>query len=319
MGAEGVITGILGEVVARVSTLDGGKVAGYIPQLALADPSACGVALSSMDGEVCSAGDAEAAFTVQSVSKPFVYALSLAAQGLDEVTRWVGAEPSGEAFNAISLEAGTGRPANPMINAGAIVVTGLVDPGEILPFLSAFAGRALDVDEETYRSETATGDRNRALAYLMRAAGSLPGEPGPILDAYFRQCSIRVTTRDLAVMAATLANGGRNPVTGVEVVAEPVAVLVQAVMASCGMYDAAGDWLLRVGLPAKSGVSGAVIASSPGRCGVAAYSPPLDATGSSVRGVAAVRMLSERFGLHLMHNPTAREEDRLGLGGTMPA
>ncbi|HEY1175197.1 MAG TPA: glutaminase A [Phytomonospora sp.] len=318
MRTDLVITGILDDVHARMTALREGTVADYIPQLATADPDACGIALASLDGAVATAGDATA-HTIQSVSKPFVYALALARRGLADVTRWVGAEPSGEAFNAISLEAGTGRPANPMINAGAIVVTGLVAADEILPNLSAFAGRALDVDEDTYASELATGDRNRALAYLMRAAGALPGEPGPILDAYFRQCSIRVTTRDLAVMAATLANGGRNPVTGEVVVAEPIAVGVQAVMASCGMYDAAGDWLLRVGLPAKSGVSGAVIATSPGRCGVAAFGPRLDATGSSVRGTAGVRMLSERFGLHLMHSPTTRESARLRLGGTMPS
>ncbi|MEV0648200.1 glutaminase A [Phytomonospora sp. NPDC050363] len=319
MTAAEAVAEILRQIAGEVESHEDGHVADYIPQLALADPAVFGLAMASMDGEVGGAGDPRAPFTIQSISKPFVYALALADHGLDAVSRWVGAEPSGEAFNAISLEAGTGRPANPMINAGAIVVSGLVEADEILPFLSAFAGRALDVDEAAYASEAATGDRNRALAYLMRSAGALPGEPGPLLDSYFRQCSIRVTATDLAVMAATLANGGRNPVTGAEVVAEPVAVLVQAVMASCGMYDAAGDWLLRVGLPAKSGVSGGVIATSPGRCGVAAFSPRLDPTGASVRGVAAVRMLSDRFGLHLMHNPSVREEQRLGMRGTIPS
>ncbi|WP_405621156.1 glutaminase A [Streptomyces sp. NBC_01508] len=306
VSATDVITDALVELQRRVATLDEGEVASYIPQLATADPSTFGIALTSMGGNHYWSGGVDTPFTLQSVSKPFVYALVLAELGLDEVTRWVGAEPSGEGYNAISLEPGTGRPANAMINAGAIVTTALV-PGtneeerfrRILDCLGRFAGRRLDVDEAVRASESETGDRNRALTYLMHGAGSLPGGPDGV-ETYFRQCSVRVTTADLAAMAATLANGGVNPSTGESVVPEPVAVQVLAVMASCGMYNSSGDWLLRVGLPAKSGVSGGLIAASPARFGIAVHSPPLDAMGTPVRGVAVLRELSERFGLHLM-------------------
>lgn len=312
MAAVGAVSRALAELHARLAIVDDGAVADYIPQLALADPAAFGLALVSMDGHRYTAGDALAPLTIQSVSKPFVYALALAELGLDAVTARVGAEPSGEAFNAISLEPGTGRPANPMINAGAIVTTSLIpaaDPAarfeRILACLSAFAGRPLDVDEAVYASESRTGDRNRALAYLMRGAGSLTVDVEEAVDVYFRQCAVRVTAADLAVMAATLAGGGVNPVTGEPVVPELTAERVLAVMATSGMYDAAGDWLLRVGLPAKGGVSGALIACSPARVGIAAYSPPLDAVGNPVRGVLALRELSERYALHLMHHPGA--------------
>ncbi|MGW0936539.1 glutaminase A [Streptomyces sp. NPDC002666] len=308
--ATGAVTDALRELHSTYAGVDEGELADYIPQLALADPGAFGLALISMDGHRYSTGDAGVPFTLQSVSKPFVYALALSLLGLDEVSRWVNAEPSGEAFNAISLERGTGRPANAMVNAGAIVTTALIPDtpvaprfGRILDCLSRFAGRRLDVDEEVYASEAATGDRNRALAYLIRSTGPLPVDPVAAVETYFRQCSVRVTALDLAAMAATLAHGGVNPLTGDRVVAEPVAAQVLAVMATCGMYDASGDWLLRVGLPAKSGVSGGVIAAGPARFGLATYSPLLDRTGTSVRGRLAIGMLSERLGLHLMHNP----------------
>ncbi|MFF0739246.1 glutaminase A [Streptomyces sp. NPDC004111] len=307
------VTDSLHEMHQRLSALREGKVADYIPQLALADPDDFGVALVSMAGHVYRAGKADTPFSIQSVSKPFVYALALSDLGPQELLRHVGVEPSGNPFNAISLEPDTGRPANPMINAGAIATTALVresDPAarfaRIRAFLSAFAGRELDVDEDVYASEAATGDRNRALAYLMHSAGSLHADPEETVDTYFRQCSVRVTATDLAVMAATLANGGRNPVTGNQVVSEPIVVRTLAVMASCGMYDGAGQWLLDIGLPAKSGVSGGLIAASPARFGVAIYSPPLDPSGNPVRAVAALGEVSERFGLHIMHMPGLR-------------
>ncbi|MCX5345638.1 glutaminase A [Streptomyces atratus] len=308
--AAEAVTDALRELHTRFAGLREGQLADYIPQLALAEPDAFGLALISMDGHRYSTGDADAPFTMQSVSKPFVYALALSVLGLDEVGRWVNAEPSGEAFNAISLEPVTGRPDNAMVNAGAIVTTALIPDtpeapgfGRILDCLSRFAGRQLDVDEQVYASEAVTGDRNRALAYLIRSAGHLPVDPVAAVETYFRQCAVRVTTLDLAAMAATLAHGGVNPLTGVEVVPEPVAAQVLAVMATCGMYDVSGDWLLRVGLPAKSGVSGGLIASGPARFGLATYSPLLDPAGTSVRGRAALGALSERLGLHLMHNP----------------
>ncbi|GHJ43810.1 hypothetical protein Cs7R123_11520 [Catellatospora sp. TT07R-123] len=303
------VTLALAELHQRLSAVREGAVADYIPQLAHADPAAFGLALTGVDGHRYAAGDTATRFTLQSVSKPFVYALVLAELGLDAVTERVGAEPSGEAFNAISLEPVTGRPANPMVNAGAIATTALV-PGDgpeqrferILAGLSAFAGRRLDVDEAVYDSELATGDRNRALAYLMHGAGVLTVPVAEATGTYFRQCAVRVDAADLAVMAATLAGGGINPVTREPVVPALAAERTLAVMASCGMYDAAGDWLLRVGLPAKSGVSGALIACSPSRFGIGVFSPPLDAVGNPVRGVLALRELSERYALHLMHH-----------------
>ncbi|MYT38096.1 glutaminase A [Streptomyces sp. SID8356] len=310
MSASDAVTDSLNRMRAEFRDLPGGKPADYIPQLGLADPEAFGLALVSMDGHCYSAGEADVPFTIQSVSKPFIYALALSLLGLDEVSRWVGAEPSGDAFNAISLEPGTGRPANAMVNAGAIVTTALIPeaPGEpaferILHCLGRFAGRELEVDEEVFTSEATTGDRNRALAYLIRATGTMPVDPVLAVDRYFRQCAVRVTALDLATMAATLAYGGFNPVTREQVVSAEVTSRVLAVMATCGMYDGSGEWLLRIGLPAKSGVSGGLIAVGPARFGLATYSPPLDAAGNSVRGQAALRALSERYGLHLMLNP----------------
>jgi glutaminase len=285
----------------------GGALADYIPELAHADPDWFGIVLESHDGDAYAAGDAGTAFTIQSISKPFVYALALEQLGLDAVDAHVGCEPSGEPFNAISLEPGTGRPVNPMVNAGAILTTALVDGGfeRIAHGLSAFAGRPLQVDEAVYASEHRTGDRNRAIAHLMRGAGSLTADVEETLDAYFRQCALLVSAADLAVMAATLANSGRDPVSGERVVREDTAQHVLSMMAMCGMYDAAGAWMLRVGLPAKSGVSGGVLAVSPGQFGIGLFSPPLDARGNSVRGVLACERLAERFGLHLLHDATA--------------
>ncbi|MGW1230081.1 glutaminase A [Streptomyces sp. NPDC002530] len=308
--ATDAVTDALNDLHAGYAEAGEGALADYIPQLALADPDAFGIALVSMDGHRYSVGDAGVPFTAQSVSKPFVYALALSLLGLDEVSRWVDAEPSGEAFNAISLGRTTGRPANAMVNAGAIVTTALIPHTpeaprftRILDCLSRFAGRRLDVDEQVYASESFTGDRNRALAYLIRSTGPLPVDPVAAVETYFRQCAVRVTALDLAVMAATLAHGGVNPLTGEQVVTETVAAQVLAVMATCGMYDSSGAWLLRVGLPAKSGVSGGLIAAGPARFGVATYSPLLDATGTSVRGRLALAELSRRLGLHLMRNP----------------
>jgi len=299
-----VLESILHECAAAAPE---GALADYIPELARADRDLFGIVLESHEGDAYAAGDATAEFTIQSISKPFVYALALEDFGLDAVVERVGAEPSGEPFNAISLEAGTGRPANPMINAGAILTTALVGGGfeRIAHGLSAFARRPLEVDEAVYESERRTGHRNRAIAHLMRGAGSLPGSVDDVLDIYFRQCSLLVTAGDLDMMAATLANAGRDPITDEHVVSEATAQHVLSVMAMCGMYDWAGHWMLRVGLPAKSGVSGGVLAVSPGQFGIGLFSPPLDAAGNSVRGVLACERLAQRSGLHLLHDATS--------------
>ncbi|WP_353827821.1 glutaminase A [Agromyces sp. SYSU T0242] len=297
----------LRETLDRVAGREsGGRVADYIPELADADPEAFGVSLASVLGRTYGAGATEVEFTIQSVSKPFVYAFVNDELGADAVHRHVGVEPSGEPFNAISLDE-RGRPENPFINAGAIVTTSLVEaPDAVARFarvqeaLSRFAGRELDLDEEVYRSEAATGHRNRALAGLALAAGTLATEDvDAATDAYFRQCALRVTTRDLALMAATLANHGVHPLTRERVVGERAARDALSVMATCGMYDRSGAWAFRVGMPAKSGVGGGIVAVRPGDFGVGVFAPPLDEAGNSVRGVAMLEELSERFGLHL--------------------
>jgi glutaminase len=314
----------LDRVRAEFVGIDEGEVADYIPQLGKADPSAFGLALVGVAGSVYEAGESELPFTIQSISKPFVYALALDDAGPDGVLARVGVEPSGEAFNAISLEPGTGRPSNPMINAGAIVTTSLVHGTgsterfeRILDVLARCAGRELSVDDSVYRSERDTGDRNRALAYLMHHAGSLSTDVEDAVDTYFRQCSVLVTAVDLATMAATLANGGVNPRTGERVLEQSVTEKVLTVMATCGMYDFSGEWLFRVGLPAKSGVAGGVVAVSPSQFGIGLYSPRLDGRGNSVRGVEASRAISERFSLHLMHQigRSAPTFERVGQDG----
>ncbi|HEY1304106.1 MAG TPA: glutaminase A [Vicinamibacterales bacterium] len=297
----------LHELHERLKSDARGELATYIPELANADPDLFGLCLASLDGDLHSAGDATARFTIQSVSKPFVYAIALADRGIDEVCTRVGVEPSGEPFNAISLEPETGRPANPMINAGAIVTCSLVkatDPIErferIVEVLSQFAGRRLDLDEAVYASELETGDRNRALAYLMRNTGLLQSPVDEAIDVYFRQCALLVTAEDLAVMAVTLASGGFNPRTGTTVIDARIVEHVLTVMATCGMYDFSGEWLMRAGLPAKSGVSGGLLAVSPSFFGIGLFSPRLDARGNSIRGVDACRALADRFDIHLM-------------------
>ncbi|AWB96358.1 glutaminase A [Agromyces badenianii] len=300
---------MLESVLDDVRALSTGAVASYIPELAMVDPERLGAALVSTHGVVHETGDSDAEFTIQSVSKPFVFALAVDALGLAEVTRHVGLEPSGEPFNAISLEATSGRPLNPMINAGAIVTTSLMrgDTAEekfalVRAGLERFAGRDLTVDDDVFTSEASTGDRNRALAYLTRSAGTLASTAEVATTAYFRQCSLTVNARDLAIMAATLATGGVNPVTGERVISEDAARWTMAVMTSCGMYDASGDWLVRVGLPAKSGVGGGIVAVQPGQFGIGTFSPRLDERGNSVRGVATLELLSERHGLHMLQH-----------------
>ena len=286
-----------------------GRVADYIPELAKADPEAFAMAATSVSGHTYAAGDSTARFTIQSISKAFVYALALEEHGASAVMAHVGVEPCGEAFNAISFDA-EGRPANPMINAGAIVTTSLIGAASaeerserIRRGLSAFAGRELDIDDAVYASESATGDRNRALAMLARSSGVLESAVDDAVEPYFRQCALRVDCVDLAVMAATLADDGVNPVTGTQVVSPEVARDTLSVMAGCGMYDRSGQWLFEVGMPAKSGVGGGIVAVAPGEYGIGVFSAPLDSAGNSARGVAALRTLSQEFGLHLFRHP----------------
>jgi len=275
-----------------------------IPQLAEADPDLFGVALVSPEGEVVASGDAEHPFSIQSAVKPFLFALALADSDGAALDR-VGIEPTGEAFDAIKLESDTGRPPNPMVNAGALLTANLVDGDSgdarthrILAGLGAFAGRELDYDREISESEQLHGDRNHALAHLMRSEGTLDETADEAVAVYARACSVMVDAVALAVMGATLAFGGRNPVTGERVVSAEVARDVVSVMATCGVYDGSGRWMRSVGVPAKSSVSGAIVLAAPNRLGAAIISPPLDELGTSVRGEALSRALAEQHGLH---------------------
>jgi glutaminase len=229
-----------------------------------------------------------------------------------EVLKKISVEPTGDAFNAISLEPGTGRPRNPMINAGAIAAAGLIAGKEaqtrlrrMLEMFSLYVGGEVAIDESVYRSESTTGHRNRAIGHMLRNFDILTEPPDPVVDLYFKQCSISVTCRDLAVMAATLANHGTNPITGRQAIRGEYVESVLSVMGSCGMYDYAGEWLYRVGMPAKSGVSGGVIAVLPGQLGIGVFSPPLDSHYNSVRGLRVCDDLSRHFDLHLFNTPHA--------------
>jgi len=292
-----------------------GQVADYIPVLAEANPAAFGLCVANTRGDTYALGDADEGFSIQSVSKPFVFALVCDALGADEAARRLGVDATGLAFNSImAVELRADRTTNPMVNSGAIATTSLM-PGEnaeerwrhVRDGLSRFAGRELAFDERVYRSEAATNQRNAGVAHLLRGYGRLYGDPDEVTDVYTRQCSLLVTARDLAAMGATLAGGGVNPLTGQQVVSADTCRRVLAVMATAGLYERSGTWLYDVGLPGKSGVSGGIVTVSPGKGAVAAWSPPLDVAGNSVRGQLATRFLSERLGLNLFVSaPAAR-------------
>jgi glutaminase len=299
-----------------------GEVATYIPELGKADPEWFGICLVTADGRIYQVGDCDQPFTIQSMSKPFIYGAALEDQGKEKVLEKVWMEPSGEAFNAISLRPGTGKPENPMINAGAITSTSLVEGKttkqkfrRILKTLSNHAGRDLTLDAEVYHSESSTGHRNRGIGYMLRNFGILEEDPKASLEAYFMQCAVSVTCRDLGVMAATLANGGVNPLTNVCAVAHEYVENMLSVMGSCGMYDAAGEWIYNVGMPAKSGVAGGIIAVLPGQFGIGVFSPRLDSCGNSVRGIEVCREISRRFGLHMFNVPRLSASVIRRIGG----
>jgi len=296
----------------RVSSLNDGEVATYIPELARANPDWFGICLATATGGVYEVGDSSQLFTIQSISKPLTYGIALEDHGRTDVLRKIGVEPTGDAFNSISLDPGTGRPKNPMINAGAIAASGMIEGrtpetrfDRILATLSLYAGRDLGVDESVYQSESETGHRNRAIGHMLRNFGILESDPTPALQLYFRQCAIAVTCRDLALMAATLANRGINPLTGKQAVRGEYVESILSVMGSCGMYDFAGEWIYRVGMPAKSGVGGGLIAVLPGQLGIGVFSPRLDARGNSARGIRVCDELSRRLDLHLFNHPRA--------------
>lgn len=314
MGATSALANLpvsdyLDELHRRHKENRSGALASYIPELTRVDPDLFGIAFATMDGFIYEAGDTAALFTVQSISKAMIYGLALEDHGRDAVLQKIGVEPSGEAFNSITFDERNNRPFNPMVNAGAIAATALVKGADhaerydrILTTFNRFVGRELKIDEAVYRSESATGHRNRAIAFLELNSGMIGGDVDEHLDLYFRQCSLLVNTVDLAILAATLANGGLNPVTGQRALSAEHVRSVLSVMNTCGMYDYAGGWQFNVGLPAKSGVGGGISAVLPAHLGIGVFSPRLDAVGNSDRGVKVCEDISRNFRLHLFEN-----------------
>ena len=295
------------EAYERYRSVTDGEVADYIPALAHASPDLFGISLAGVRGRTFDVGDTDTPFSIQSVSKPFVFALVCESIGYEAARHQLGVNGTGFPFDSVmAVELNDERTMNPMVNAGAIAATSLI-PGDtaeakwerVRDGLSRFAGRELSLDHDVYASEAASNLRNRGIAHLLESYGRVSFDPDEATDVYTRQCSLDVTAHDLAVMAATLADGGVNPVTGVRVIVPGVCRRVLAVMATAGLYELSGDWLYEIGLPGKSGVSGGIVTVAPGKGGLATYSPPLDAAGNSVRGQLATKYLSERLGLNL--------------------
>lgn len=314
---RGVVQALVIETHRLFRDVDEGALASYIPALARAPRSLFGLCLTRVDGASCAAGDSQYAFSIQSISKPFVFALVCDALGAERVRQKIGVNNSGLAFDsALAIELNEQRTVNAMVNAGAIAVTSLapgVTAAEKWRFvrdgLARFAGRELALDEEIFESESAANHRNHGLARLLESYGAVYCDAAEAVDVYTRQCSLRVTTEDLAAMGATLADGGVNPLTQQRVVPPALCKRVLAVLATAGMYERSGDWLYDVGLPGKSGVSGGIVTIAPGKGGLAAFSPLIDRSGSSVRGQLATTYLSERLGLNLFASRAAFDGD----------
>jgi glutaminase len=298
------IEAALKAALTKYQNLKEGKNADYIPALAKVDPNVYGIALVTMDGKVYTVGDIKTEVSIQSISKVFTMALVMEESGVDAISSNMGVDATGQVFNSIvAVEQYKGAEMNAMVNPGAIAATGMVRGAnraeiwkKILTFYSDFAGRPLTVLKDVFKSESDTNQRNQAIGMLMHAYGHIKAEPLRATDIYTEQCSVGVTAKDLATMAATLANGGKNPVTGKQVVKTENVPEILAVMATAGLYDDSGKWLYRTGLPAKSGVGGGIIAVSPGKFGIAVVSPPLDAAGNSVRAQNAIADISNALG-----------------------
>jgi glutaminase len=292
------------------------------PDEAGADGDRFAISLGATDGEAYHVGDRDFRFPLHSISKVFAYALALEDHGRDRVLEHVGVEPSGDAFNSITFDERHGRPHNPMVNAGALATTELVRGADseerfarLLDLMRRFAGNdGLDSDKDVYEAELLTADRNRGTAYLMRSQSMIRDDVELTLALYLRQCSVQVSCADLAAMGATLANGAVNPVTGERVLSQRSVRDVLSVMYTCGMYDFAGEWAYQIGVPAKSGVSGGILAVIPGKMGIGVVSPGLDDYGNSVRGIKVCHEVSDRLGLHVF--ATEGEDEMLRVRPT---
>ena len=301
------LSNYLEELIKKYSALHDGHLADYIPELAKVNPNLFALAVVTTEGKIYKAGDAEVLFSLQSTSKPFLYAMAEQVLSRDFLLSKVGVEPTGEAFNSIvELEKHTHRPYNPMINSGAIAVSSFIkDTKEkkrlerVQDLFSDLAGRRVDFDQQIFQSEKQTAHRNRSIAHLLRHFDIIDNDIEASLDLYFQQCSIMVNTVDLAMMGATLASGGLQPLTQKRILKEDIIPDVLSLMFTCGMYDTAGEWAYSVGLPTKSGVSGALFCVVPGKLCLAAYSPLINHHGHSLRSVSAVKDFVKRFKLNM--------------------
>ena len=303
-----LVNDLLAQVHDRWMEDRSGEVLHGIPALENVDPDTFGICLATADGHVYEEGDTKLPFCIQSISKAFTYGMALQDNGTKQVDAKIDVEPSGDLFNEISLHPVTHRPRNPMINAGAIAAASLVRGDHVHDQIervqatfSAYAGHRLEMDEDIYASMQESGHRNRAISHMLREFRILECSPDDALEVYLRACSTMVTCCDLAMMGATLANLGINPHTGETVLPQLHMERVLSVMSTCGMYDAAGEWVASVGLAAKSGVGGGIVAVLPGQLALAVFSPRLDEHGNSVRGVQACRQLSQDLELHALH------------------
>lgn len=301
-------TAYLNELYEKYQSLDDGVLAQYIPELALANPDSFGICVATTNGKIFQVGESQKLFTIQSIAKAFVYGMALEDHGREYVNSKVGVEPTGEGFHAIVLDEKTNRPYNPMVNTGAIATTDLIKGNgaterlkRILQVFRLYTGRELDINVPVFLSERTTSNRNRAIAYLMLNFGMVTERIEETLDLYFQQSSIMVNAADLAVMTATLANGGINPITGERALDERYVKDVISVMLTCGMYNYSGEWVYRVGIPAKSGVGGGIAATVPGKLGIGTFSPLLDGRGNSVRGMKVCEDIAQDFGLHIFN------------------
>jgi len=305
---------LVAEAHERYRSTADGTVSDVYPALARVAPDLFGICVVATHGEVFSVGDAEVEFAIMSVAKPFVFALVCQILGPEEARRLLGVNSTGLAFNSLSaIEASADGRTNPMVNPGAIAATSLVPGADadakwetVRDGLSRFAGRELSLDDETYGSASVTNARNQSIARLLQSYGRIQGDPAEATDVYTRQSCLNVTARDLAVMGATLADGGVNPVTGERVVDADTCRYTLAVMATAGLYETSGDWLYDVGLPGKSGIGGGIVTVAPGKGGMGTFSPRLDTAGNSVRGQLAARFVSRRLGLDIfLSSPAA--------------
>ena len=304
---EDRVRALVAEAHERFRSDTEGENSQVYPALARVPSGLFGVCVVGTSGNVYPAGDAGHEFTIMSVSKPFLFALVCQAVGVEEVRQKVGVNATGRAFNSLeAIERGPGGQTNPMVNSGAIATTSLV-PGDgfedkwkfIHAGLSKFAGRTLSLNDEVYVSALETNFRNQSIARMLQGFGRIYLEPALAVDLYTKQCALNVTAMDLAVMGATLADGGVNPITRARVVDASVCHYALAVMATAGLYETSGDWLFDVGLPGKSGIGGGIVAVSPGKGGLGTFAPPLDAAGNSVKGQLAAEFLSRKLGMDL--------------------